>query len=143
MGDWLGTHRVATHRRQYLPFKKARSYVHGLRLKSQAEWRAYCKSGEKPDDIPANPWQVYAGKGWVGLGDWLGTAVTCNSFAQVSSFQESACLRARARTEISCEVAGLLQVREEARRHPRQSAERIREDGLDLMGRLARDRQDC
>jgi predicted helicase len=39
MGDWLGTHRVATHRRQYLPFKKGRSYVHGLMLKSQAEWK--------------------------------------------------------------------------------------------------------
>ena len=65
MGDWLGTHRVATHRRRYLPFKKARSYVHGLMLKSQAEWRTYCKSGDKPDNIPA---QSLEGLRWQGLG---------------------------------------------------------------------------
>jgi hypothetical protein len=136
MGDWLGTHRVATHRRRYLPFKKARSHVNGVKLKSQAEWGAYCilgisptifppiigrfmlaraglalaiglglrslqlicaiivlsrkhvrkcglksvakwwvysKSGKKPDDIPANPQNIYLKMGWTSWGDWFGT----------------------------------------------------------------------
>ena len=34
--------------------------MRGLGLKSETEWRAYCKSGKKPDDIPANPNQTYA-----------------------------------------------------------------------------------
>ena len=55
MGDWLGTGTVATHLRQYRSFKEARAFVRGLGLKSEAEWRDYCKSGKKPDDIPANP----------------------------------------------------------------------------------------
>jgi superfamily II DNA or RNA helicase len=89
MGDWLGTHRVATHRRRYLPFKKARSYVHGLMLKSQAEWGTYRKSRDKPDNIPANPWKVYAGKGWVSLGDWLGTGVLATHLRRYRSFKKA------------------------------------------------------
>jgi hypothetical protein len=61
-------------------------------LTSQAEWGTYRKSGDKPDNIPANPWHVYAGKGWVSLGDWLDWSLQL--IAQVSSFQKSACLRA-------------------------------------------------
>ena len=38
---------------QYRSFKKARAFVRSLGLKSVAEWRAYCKSGKKPDDIPS------------------------------------------------------------------------------------------
>src|SRR5262249_26988806 len=48
LGDWLGTGRVATHLRQYKSFKEARAYVHGLGLKSETQWREYCKSGKKP-----------------------------------------------------------------------------------------------
>ena len=44
-----------------------------LGLKSEAEWREYCKSGKKPADIPADPRRVYAEDGWTGMGDWLGT----------------------------------------------------------------------
>ena len=68
MGDWLGTARSLTRLRQYRPFKKARAFVRSLGLKSEAEWRDYCKSGKKPDDIPANPNQTYAKAGWAGMG---------------------------------------------------------------------------
>ena len=71
-GDWLGTGSVATFLRQYRPFKRARAYVRGLGLKSRAEWSAFCRSGKKPDDIPAAPGRVYANDRWAGWGDWLG-----------------------------------------------------------------------
>jgi superfamily II DNA or RNA helicase len=71
-GDWLGTGRVATHLRQYKSFKEARAYVHGLGLKSETQWRAYCKSGKKAADIPAKPDRTYADAGWAGISDWLG-----------------------------------------------------------------------
>jgi len=72
-GDWLGTGSVADQYRQYLSFKKARAFVRGLGLKSLSEWRVYCKSDKKPDDIPTNPNRRYANAGWAGWGDWLGT----------------------------------------------------------------------
>ena len=73
MGDWLGTGKVATHLRQYRPFKKARAFVRSLGLKSVDEWYDYCKSGRKPADIPISASKTYEEDGWSGWGDWLGT----------------------------------------------------------------------
>lgn len=78
-GDWLGTGNVAPFLRQYRPFYKARAFIRRLKLKSQSEWKQYCKGnlpqkGKKPDDIPANPDRTYKNKSWVSWPDWLGTA---------------------------------------------------------------------
>ena len=58
-GDWLGTRNVATRDRVYRPFKEAREFVRSLGLKGQKEWKEYCASGNKPDDIPSAPWSTY------------------------------------------------------------------------------------
>ena len=58
-GNWFGTGTVATQDRKYRPYKEAREFVRSLNLKGNNEWRKYCKSGDKPDDIPSNPWDVY------------------------------------------------------------------------------------
>jgi hypothetical protein len=71
-GDWLGTKQIATFLRKYRPFEEAQIFVHTLNLENHSEWKAYCKSGKKPDDIPANPYNAYNNKGWKGMGDWLG-----------------------------------------------------------------------
>ena len=89
MGDWLGTGTVATHLRQYRSFKKARAFVRRLGLKSEIEWREYCKSGKKPADIPAMPIKVYAEDGWVGYGDWLGTGTIAAQLRQYRSFKKA------------------------------------------------------
>ena len=54
-----------------LPFKNARKFVHKLKLHSSSEWRKYCKNGNKPENIPTNPWRTYK-KEWKGMKDWLG-----------------------------------------------------------------------
>ena len=87
-GDWLGTGRVAPWR-QYRPFNKARAFVHGLGLKSHTQWREYCKSGKKPEDIPAAPNATYAKDGWTGWGDWLGTGRVANQFRQYRPFKKA------------------------------------------------------
>jgi len=58
-GDWLGTGRIANQNKQYRPFKDAREFVRSLGLKSTKEWLTYCASGNKPEDIPVTPWDVY------------------------------------------------------------------------------------
>src|SRR3989442_936892 len=70
-GDWLGTGTIASFNRQYRPFPEARAFVHTLNLKSSNEWRDYCKSGQKPPDIPTMPERY--GSDYKGMGDWLGT----------------------------------------------------------------------
>ncbi|RJP78608.1 MAG: hypothetical protein C4522_12595 [Desulfobacteraceae bacterium] len=72
-GDWLGTGTIASQFIVYRPFKEAREFVHSLHLNGQRQWREFCKSGNKPDDIPANPHKTYNNKGWISYGDWLGT----------------------------------------------------------------------
>jgi superfamily II DNA or RNA helicase len=88
-GDWLGTGTVAPPLRQYRPFKKARAFARKLHLKSGEEWRDYCKSGKKPADIPANPDQKYAEKGWTAWGDWLGTGTVAPPLRQHRPFNKA------------------------------------------------------
>jgi len=94
MGDWLGTGAIASHIRIYRPFQEARAFVHRLKLKSRSEWGKYCKgrSPEKgilPEDIPANPNQTYLSKGWISMGDWLGTGFIAPRFRTYRSFGEA------------------------------------------------------
>jgi formylglycine-generating enzyme required for sulfatase activity len=89
IGDWLGTGRVANRFRQFRSFNEARAFARRLRLKSEAEWRAYCKSGKKPANIPASPMHTYADDGWVGMGDWLGTGTIASYLRKYRSFEEA------------------------------------------------------
>ena len=86
MGDWLGTGYVAPSKRQYRPFKDARSFVRSLGLKSSSEWIKYRRSGKKPHDIPSNPNRSYAGIGWISWGDWLGGYVQRRPFKDARGF---------------------------------------------------------
>jgi hypothetical protein len=77
-GDWLKTGRIADRLKEYRQFHEARAFVRKLKLKSRKEWYAFCKGdmpqlGRLPVDIPSNPNNTYAAKGWKGMGDWLGT----------------------------------------------------------------------
>jgi hypothetical protein len=60
--------------RRYRPFREARALVHSLGLKNVSEWTTYCKSANKPNDIPASPYAIYADQ-WKSWGDWLGTGI--------------------------------------------------------------------
>jgi hypothetical protein len=87
--DWLGTGRVKVNWRN---FEDARTFVQSLGLKSETEWRKYCRSGQKPDDIPAAPDRTYAESGWVDWGDWLGTGrgkVDWRNFEDARTFVHS------------------------------------------------------
>lgn len=57
-GDWLGTGKVSNRYREFLPFKKARKFAHKLGLKSRREWAVFCRSGQKPNNVPSQPNQV-------------------------------------------------------------------------------------
>ena len=88
-GDWLGTGTVASQNKQYRSFNETREFVRSLGLKSLNEWREYCKSGNKPDDIPNDPRTVYKNKGWKNNGDWIGTGRIHNRDLQYRPFAEA------------------------------------------------------
>jgi hypothetical protein len=83
-GDWTGTGNVATYNKKYLPYEKALVFIHKLKLRNWAEWRQYKKLNKLPNNIPANPHQVYLSKGWTNMGDWLGS----NSQPKVTKARE-------------------------------------------------------
>jgi hypothetical protein len=87
-GDWLGTGNIANFNKVYRPFKEAREFVLSLGLKSSTKWKEYCKSGDKPDDIPVNPDVVYK-KDFKGFGDWLGTGNIANFNKVYRPFKEA------------------------------------------------------
>ena len=70
MPDWLGYDGRAVGK--MLPFPVAWAIVRKLELRSNNEWMAWSKSGQRPFNIPSNPHQVYRDDGWISLPDWLG-----------------------------------------------------------------------
>jgi hypothetical protein len=58
-GDFLGTGNIGNDKKTYCSFEEAKKFVKGLGLKGEKEWKEYCISGNKPDDIPSTPWLVY------------------------------------------------------------------------------------
>ena len=107
MGDWLGTGTIAPRLREYRSFKEARAFVRSLGLKSEAEWRAYCKSGKKPDDIPSYSEADYTRR-MAGL-EWATGSGRARSrpLTQVSTVQGSPRFRAQPRFEIWSRMARL------------------------------------
>jgi hypothetical protein len=54
-------------------FKTARKFVHKLKLKGNAGWREYSKSGNRPPQLPGNPYKIYKKQGtWTNWKDFLG-----------------------------------------------------------------------
>jgi hypothetical protein len=58
---------------RFRSFSDAKKFIHARKLNGKNEWEEYCKSGEKPPDIPSHPERYYKDQGWKDLGDWLGT----------------------------------------------------------------------
>ncbi|MBN9289503.1 MAG: hypothetical protein J0H47_16365 [Gammaproteobacteria bacterium] len=72
-GEWLGTGIIAPQNRKFRSYKQARQFARSLRLNGVSDWQMFCKSGNRPDDIPSRPNSTYLGQGWISWADWLGT----------------------------------------------------------------------
>jgi len=60
-------------RANYRKFEDARTFVRTLKLKSGSEWDKFVRSGKLPPDIPTDLRQYYLNRGWISMGDFLGT----------------------------------------------------------------------
>lgn len=93
-GDWLGTGSVWPGYRQFRPFEDARAFARSTTLKTQTEWRQFCRdnrsdTGKLPSDIPSNPDHIYKSTGWISWGDWLGTGSIAPKDRKFRSFKEA------------------------------------------------------
>ena len=76
-GDFLGTGTIASYNVNYKKVEDAIKFVHKLKLKTRNEWEEYCKSGDKPSDIPT-AFNIVYGKE-ITTGMWLGTNVVATN----------------------------------------------------------------
>jgi len=88
MPDFLGNNRIANQNRKFKSFEEARKFVRKLKLKTQREWNAYSKSGNRPDNIPSLPRRTYE-KEWAGWGDWLGTGTVAPQLKEYWSYEKA------------------------------------------------------
>jgi len=76
-------------KKEYRSFEDAKKFVHTLGIKGQREWTTYCKSGNKPEDIPYHPDRPYKNQGWINYGDWLGTGMIRHKDREYWSFEKA------------------------------------------------------
>ncbi len=76
-------------KKEFRSFGEARKFVHSLKLKNREQWTKFCKSGNKPNNIPSYPNQVYQNKGWVSIGDWVGTGTIAPKDRTYVTFQKA------------------------------------------------------
>lgn len=86
-GDWLGTTNISDWKKKWLPYSEAKKIVQRYKLKSEKEWRNFCKSGLKPDNIPATPASTYRSSGWESMGEWLGTQYIAGKNREYLNFE--------------------------------------------------------
>ena len=72
-GHWLGTGKVSSKARMFLPFKQALPHARSLKLKTGNDWRVWCEAGSCPVNTPLHPNATYRHEGWQGMEYWLGT----------------------------------------------------------------------
>ncbi|MBC8304886.1 MAG: DEAD/DEAH box helicase family protein, partial [Pelagibacterales bacterium] len=73
LGDFLGTGRIATKKRNYRSYEKTKKYIRKFKFKSGNEFEKFASSIKCPSDIPIKVRGVYKNEGWVSMGDFLGT----------------------------------------------------------------------
>ena len=97
MGDWLGTGRIADQfklKSLFIDYKKAKSYVNRLQIKSVKEWNSYSKGihptlNKKPDYIPSNPQRAYKNNGWESWSKWLGVKIVATFNREFRDYNEA------------------------------------------------------
>jgi superfamily II DNA or RNA helicase len=72
LGDWLGTGRIADHKRDFLSFDDARKLARSFNFKRMMEWKKFQNSKDFPINLPKSPDNVFKDKGWTSWPDFLG-----------------------------------------------------------------------
>ncbi len=71
-GDFLGSGIISNQEKIFIDYHNAKKKIKAFKIKNTKDWHSFCRSGNKPDDIPRNPYQYYSDKGWISWGDFWG-----------------------------------------------------------------------
>ena len=73
--------------RVYLSFEESREFVRNLNLKSLKEYQAWSSSGNRPNNIPSSPCDVYDNV-WISWWDYLGVSEGWNGYMDYNELVE-------------------------------------------------------
>ena len=111
------------------PLRKLALLCEALDLKSSARWKAYCRSGKKPDDIPTKSRTVYADAVGLECADWLGI----DRPQALAALRGSTHFRAKSWTEVFANGC-LLPLWKKAKRYSGYPANSLCRCGWNRMG---------
>lgn len=75
-------------KRKWREFLEARAWAHRQGIRSETQWREFCKRGALPTDIPTSPSTAYKDQ-WISWGDFLGTGRVASQKRRYRSFEEA------------------------------------------------------
>ena len=70
-----------------MPFEEARDFIRKLKLKNNKEYGDYIRNNNI--NIPLKPYKTYKNKGWIDIGDFLGTFKKSNVGREYKSFEDA------------------------------------------------------
>lgn len=80
--------RYYSRNREYRSFEDMRAFAQSLKLSSSIEWSKWCKSNQRPVNIPTHPYLVCKQE-WKGWGDFLGTGNIATTKRKFKSFEDA------------------------------------------------------
>ena len=89
LGHFLGTKTIATKERKYKSYEEAKKYIKKFKFRSGNEFIKFAKSKKCPSNIPIMVRGVYKNKGWVSMGDFLGTGRIADRFKTFISYNKA------------------------------------------------------
>ena len=89
-GDFLGTGNLSPSdkRKQMRSFEECKKFVRNLGIKTENQWRDWCKNNSRPIDIPYSFERSYPNK-WTTMGDFLGTGFIADKNKVWMSFEKA------------------------------------------------------
>ena len=71
-GDFLRTLSLQPQMKKFLNYESARNKMRPFGLSTRKEWRLFVDEGNRPADIPGDPYKKYKNKGWISWPHFLG-----------------------------------------------------------------------
>jgi hypothetical protein len=90
MADFLGTGNLSPSdkRKQMRSYEECKKFVRSLGIKTENQWRAWCKNNKRPINIPYSFQPAYP-KEWISMGEFLGTGFIADKNKVWKKFDEA------------------------------------------------------
>ena len=87
-GNFLGTKNISRRKRNWMPFKDAKTFIQKQGIQTLIEFKKWSSSGQRPENFPSTPNRTYKDQ-WTSWGHFLGTKNTSRKKRKWMSFEDA------------------------------------------------------